>query len=182
MPLQDRQRSCPSCAAGVARNLHRVRGCWRREQSFVDGRPHHLGPLLTLGVVREIRADVGYRERLPAEGRNDGGEGLGWPRLLAWNVGLRHLSFFDRPQRLARHAVEDVEETRLPSHRDGVHALAVAAHLDQLRRSGVVVIPEVVMDDLIVPEPLASPRVQREQTIAEQVAPNAIGAIEVVGG
>ena len=37
------------------------------------------------------------------------------------------------------------------------------------------------MDDLIVPEAFAGSGIEREQTIAEQVGADAIGAVEIVG-
>ena len=53
-------------------------------------------------------------------------------------------------------------------------------HGKQLGRGGVVVVPDVVMDHLEVPQALAGARIEREQAIAEQIRAGAIRAVEVV--
>ena len=58
--------------------------------------------------------------------------------------------------------------------------LAVAADGRQLRRRVVVEIPDVVVHGLEVPEPLAGPRVERDQAVAEQIGALAVAAVEVV--
>ena len=56
------------------------------------------------------------------------------------------------------------------------------AHRDQLRRGGRVVVPEIVVHHLEVPQPLAGARIQRQQAVAEEIRADAIGAVVVVGG
>ena len=58
---------------------------------------------------------------------------------------------------------------------------AVVADGRQLRRGRVVVVPQVVMHHLEMPQPLAGARVEREQRSAEQVRAEPIGAVVVVG-
>ena len=93
---------------------------------------------------------------------------------------LRHRPLFDRPQRLTGHAVEHVEEARLAGVRDRVDAPPVVPDGDELRRRHVVQVPQVVMDRLKVPEPLARSRIEREQAVAEQIRSVAVGTVEVV--
>ena len=45
----------------------------------------------------------------------------------------------------------------------------------------VVVVPQVVMDVLEVPQPLARARIERQQAIGKEVRADAIGAVEVEG-
>ena len=59
--------------------------------------------------------------------------------------------------------------------------LAVVTHRDQLRRGIVVVVPQIVMNHLEVPEPLPGAGIQREQGVAEEIAADAIGAVVVIG-
>ena len=58
--------------------------------------------------------------------------------------------------------------------------LAVVLHRQQLRRGGIVVVPEIVMHDLEVPQALSRARVEREQAVAEQIVALAIAAVEIV--
>ena len=122
---------------------------------------------------RQPRVHVVHREGLPHERRRLGRERLRRPRLLAGHVALRHRPLFDRPQRLAGHAIEDIEEAGLARVRDGVDLPAVVPHGDELRRRDVVEVPEVVMDGLEVPQPLAGLRVEREQAVGEEVLADA---------
>src|SRR5690606_19670582 len=52
----------------------------------------------------------------------------------------------------------------------------------QLRRGSVVVVPEIVVDHLKVPDALTGARVQSEQRRTEEVGTVAIGAVVVVRG
>ena len=63
---------------------------------------------------------------------------------------------------------------------DCVDAAAVVPDGHQLRRRDVVEIPQIVMDRLEMPQPLARARVEREQAIGEEVRAVPIGAVEVV--
>ena len=75
-------------------------------------------------------------------------------RELAGHFALRHRPLFDRPQRRAGLPLEHVEESGLARLRDDVDRLAVVLHRQQLRRGGVVVVPQIVMHDLEMPERL----------------------------
>src|SRR5262249_5662701 len=64
---------------------------------------------------------------------------------------------------------------------DDIDHLAVVADRQQLWRIGGIVIPEIVMHELEVPEALAGAQVEREQRIAEESLAFAIGAVEIIG-
>ena len=104
-----------------------------------------------------------------------------WARSsLAGHIGMRHRPLFDRPERLAGHAIEHPQKSLLAGLRHHVHRLAVVLHRQQLRRGGIVVIPNVVMDHLEMPQAFAGARVQRQQAVGEQIRAVAIDAVEIV--
>jgi hypothetical protein len=53
---------------------------------------------------------------------------------------------------------------------------------DQLRGGVVVVVPQIVVDHLKMPELLSCTCVQCEQAVAEEIAADAIGPVVVIGG
>ena len=57
---------------------------------------------------------------------------------------------------------------------------AVVADGQELGRGRVVVVPDVVVDHLEMPEPLAGAGVEGEQAVAEEVGALPVGAVEVV--
>jgi hypothetical protein len=57
--------------------------------------------------------------------------------------------------------------------------LAVLGDGHQLGSVGQVVVPQVVVNDLEVPQPLAGARVEREQRVAEQVVARPVAAVEI---
>ena len=80
-----------------------------------------------------------------------------------------HGPLFDGPERLAGDAVEDIQEAELGGLRDHVHRLAVVAYGEQLGAGGEVVIPEIVVDGLKMPEAFAGARIEREKAVAEEI-------------
>src|SRR5439155_17323167 len=89
-------------------------------------------------------------------------------------------ALLDRPERLAGYAVEHIEEAELGGLRDDVELLAVVPHGEQLRRGRQIVIPEIVVDDLEMPEALAGAEVEGEKRIAEQVRSDTVRAVKIV--
>ena len=70
------------------------------------------------------------------------------------------------------HAIEHVEKSGLARHRDHGIGLAVLPDRGQLRRRRVVVVPEIVMHVLEVPQALArSARRARAGSCAKRLAP-----------
>src|SRR5262249_50171661 len=64
---------------------------------------------------------------------------------------------------------------------DGLDALTAVAHVDQSGRAGKVVIPDVVMRRLEMPDAFASGRIQRQDAVAEQIRSLAIAAVVIEG-
>ena len=101
----------------VARHVDRVGESNRREETFVPGRCNPLLELLLLGRRDQVRIDIVRGELLPGERRRARGERLRRPDLFAGHFGLgRHGPLLDRPDRLARHAIEHIEEAGFSRH------------------------------------------------------------------
>ena len=177
----------PVRAALVARHRHALASDRRRNEQAAErsGAVLRLRDAVAHRLVllrrQQPRVHVVDRERLPDERRRLRRERLRRRRVLAGHVGLRHRTLFNRPERLAGHAIEDVEEAGLARVSDRVDVAAVLTHRDELRRRHVVEIPQVVMDRLEVPESLARPRVERDDAVGEEIRAVSIGAVEVVG-
>ena len=111
----------------VARHVDRVGESDRREEAFVPGRRNPLLELLPLGRRQQVRIDVVGRERLPRERRRLVGNGcVGQTASPGMSV-LRHGPLLDRPDRLAGHAIEHVQESGLAGQRHDVDVPAVRA-------------------------------------------------------
>ena len=137
--------------------------------------------LALLGRDVVERVDVVFGEVQLAERRHHGGERLRRPALLARHPADRHRPFFDRPDRLTGDPVEHVEEAGLAGQRHHVAARAVLHDGRQLRGGAGVEVPQVVVHELEVPDPLAGAGVERQEARAVQVRARAIGAVVVVG-
>ena len=165
---------------GTREGQHRaVRARWREDALRV-----HLvlvPELLAVGgVLRCERVEVLCRiERGPAERGRLQRKRLGGPRLLAGHVARRHRPFLHPEQRFARHAVEDEQQRHLREHRDGRNGLAVPLHVDEHRSGRQIEIPEIVVDQLLVPQELAGPGVERDDRVAVEVLPLAIATVIV---
>ena len=166
-------------AAVVSRHLHRAFEARRREQPLVAIRPQPRAQLV-LRLLRQVRVDVLLGERLLGKRRRLRRERLRGGRPLAGHVGLRNRPLLDRPDRLAGLPIEDVEEPLLRRLRDDLARLAVLADRQQLGRLRNVPVPEVVVNELLMPDPLAGAGVDRDERVGEQVVALAIAAVEVV--
>src|SRR5687768_14826858 len=131
----------------------------RREQSLVARRRESLLELLAVRVADDgVGIDVVDSECLLAEGRRRCRERLRRPRLFTGHVALRYRTLLYRPDRRTGDTIEDVEESGFAGHRDHVDALAVPLDGRQLRRGVAVEVPEIVVNHLEVPQPLAGAR------------------------
>ncbi len=157
-----------------------LRDAERREDAFVARLPHDADDALTLGFV-EIRIHIRFSELQPGKRRGPGREGLRRRRLLTRNVALRNWPFLDRPDRLSRYTIEHIQQPEFRRLRDDVDRLAVVFHREQLRAGDQIVVPQIVMKDLVMPEALARPQIECEQRVAEQVVAFAIAAPEIEG-
>jgi len=113
-------------------------------------------------------------------GRGFGRERLREPRLFARNPRLRDGPFFDRKKRTTRLAVQHKDVADFPGLRDRVDPAALVRDRHEIGRTGDVVVPDVVVHDLEMPDALASVRFQRQHAIGEKVLSSAVAAVMVV--
>ena len=64
---------------------------------------------------------------------------------------------------------------------DNIDHLSVVPHRQQLGSGRGIVIPQIVMHRLKMPEPFAGAQIEREQAIAEEIRSHAVRAVPVVG-
>jgi BioD-like phosphotransacetylase family protein len=67
---------------------------------------------------------------------------------------LRHLFFDNRPDRLARHAVKYKAESLFGQQRDNLARRAIDDYVQQNGRRRRIVVPQAVVGDLEMPDPL----------------------------
>src|SRR5579863_5564315 len=85
-----------------------------------------------------------FAETLPVDGRRLGGEGLGWPGLLARNRGRWNRTLLDRPYRLACDAIKHIQESGLVRCDHRLDAFSIHCDVTQNWRRGCVVLPNIV--------------------------------------
>ena len=114
--------------------------------------------------IRSLSVDA-----LPIERRRPGRERLRRRQFLARNIRRRNRPLLDRPDRLAGHAIEHVQESLLARLRDRLDAAAVDGDVEQRRRAREVVVPHAVMHRLEVPDALSGFDVDGDEALGEQV-------------
>ena len=133
---------------------------------------------LGLQFRREVD-QVALGDTIARIGGRPGRDRLGGGVPLAGYVALRNLGLLDRPHRLAGGAVEHIEEPLLRRQRHRLDRLAGHRDVHQQRRRGIVVVPQLVVDQLVVPLALAGGQVHRHQAVAVQSVPRPVPAIEI---
>ena len=134
-------------------------------------------------LLPELRREVHQvvdRDSLQVEGRRPGREGLRRRVPLPRHAAGGHGPLLDRPDRFARHAVEDVGEGLLARLRDGLDLAAVDGDVQQVAGGREVVVPQAVVHGLEVPDPLAGLGVDADDALREQVVAGAHAAVPVV--
>ena len=131
--------------------------------------------------LRRQRRELVGAEAVASERRRSHGKRLSRPGLLVRHVARGHGPFLDRMDRLAGATIEHEQQAVLRNDRDGRHAATLPTHVEQRRWRLQVVVPDVVMHDLEVPEILSSERVDSDQRRAEQVGALAIAAVSIPG-
>jgi hypothetical protein len=76
--------------------------------------------------------------------------------LLAGHLRPGHRPFFHREDRFTGLAVEEEEKAHLGGLRDGRDIPTVLANGDQAGLGGKIIIPDVVVHDLVMPDQLAA--------------------------
>src|SRR5260221_171594 len=97
----------------------------------------------------------------------------------ARHVGLRDGPLDDRPDRLARRAVEDVKPALLGRSRDDFARASVDRDVGQDGRRRHVEIPDRMMGELEVPLALTGPQIDRDQTLAVEIGTRPVAAVIV---
>src|SRR5262249_40616175 len=150
---------------------------WRRKQRTVVKLGNELErsrPYLWREIDQIVNCDP-----LPVVGGRFGREGLCCRGLLALDGGLRHRPLFNRPHRLSGHAVEDEAESVFGHLGDCLDLLAVYRNIAKVWSGREIVIPNPVMDKLVVPNALARFGVQTDQALRIQPSPGPFAAVEV---
>ncbi len=130
--------------------------------------------------VRRVSMSSVSRWRVNGAGSN----GCGWVRdaTLARHAAGGKRPLHDREERPAGRALEQPDDPLLARLGDGVDAATAARHRHQRRRRRQIPIPDVVVDGLVVPQPPAGRRVERQQRVGVEVVAEAVGAVEIGGG
>jgi hypothetical protein len=161
--------------AAIRRGDHRGRRV-ERTDAVIRDRFDRLGAQLGSEVDQVV-----VRDALHVERRRLGRERLRAHRLLARHVRLRHRALLHRPDRLAGAAIEDVGERLLRQLHDGRDPLSVDGDVDQDWMRRHVVVPDVVMNELLVPHLLAGLRLDGHECVAIEVVARPMAAVDVVG-
>ena len=173
------RRTAPVRAADDSRPLHGAAPARRREHR-TDAVLLQLVLRRRLQFRREIEGIL-QGDALLGEGGRPRREGLRRPGMLAVDIARRHRAFFDRPDRLAGDTIEHEREPLLRELHDGVDgAAAVRSNRHQIRRRRVVVVPQAMMHDLVVPFPCAGIRVEADEGFSEQIRAGTPPAVKVV--
>src|SRR5439155_24222612 len=88
---------------------------------------------------------------------------------LARHVAFLDRSFFDPPDGMAGHPVEDVEDALLGRLRDRLDRTAAHVDVGEDRGRGDVMVPQGVVYELKMPLPLARLQIDADQALGEQV-------------
>src|SRR3954464_9177775 len=99
--------------------------------------------------------------------------------MFAWRLTHGDRPLFDAVDRPAGSAVEDEQEARLADRRDRGDGPVAAAHVKQRRRRRIVAVPDVVMDQLEMPELLAGAGIERDEAGGGEVRAAAVPAIAI---
>ena len=142
---------------------------WVVKFGFAVALKHSLAHKPT-GLRRAVR-DVGLFESLPCVGRRARGNRLRRPGLFPGHVRLRHRSLLHLEQGLAGLTIEQEEIAHLGDLCHSVDATAVVVDGYEVGWGRKVVVPEVMVDDLVVPDALPSGSVEGDHGVRKQVLP-----------
>ncbi len=101
---------------------------------------------------------------------------------LGRHVAFGHGPLFNRPHRLSVRAVEGVDPALFRRLRERLDSSSVDRNVGENRRARNIPVPDAVVDELVVPDPLAGFQVERDQAFGEQVVARTMTAEEIVGG
>src|SRR6516164_978238 len=153
--------AAPVHTANVAGRQDRAARIGRGEDPFVAQRPDELAALAAVphgespGIIGEHRTL--WRER------RERGERLRGPGLLARDTARGHAPLRDGKQRLTVRALEYVQHAGLRCLYDGGYRHSPDLHVTEHGLRGQVVVPQVVMDQLLLPHEVPAARIERQQ-------------------
>src|SRR5215831_9831843 len=109
---------------------------------------------------------------------------LGWEWLrrrcpFTWSRGLGDRTLLDRPYRLTCHAIEHKGKALFGHLYDRLDRFAVDSYIGQDWRGRQIVVPEIVMHELIVPDTFARFRLEAHKTVAEEIVAKPVASIHV---
>src|SRR5438128_518858 len=99
--------------------------------------------------------------------------------MFAWRLTGGNRPFLDAVDRPAGSAVQDEQEARLADRRDRGDGPVAAAHVKERRRRRIVTVPDVMMDELEMPELLAGTRIERDEAGAVEIRAGAVAAVAI---
>ena len=108
--------------------------------------------------------------------------GLRLRRRRLFVEGLRsgHRHFVDRPHGVARLAVEDVDKALFSGLCHRFDLFAVYGDVHQYGCRGRIVVPQPVVDELVVPDALAGGCLQTDDAVGKEIVAGALAAVEIV--
>ena len=165
-------------------------GSRRRNAVAIEGDRHERSAELHVVVVHHVLAvrlmlrlafvEIVARDRVLGQRLGLHRERLRRRRVLVRQFALRHRALFDVEDRLAGDAVEREHQAGLVDDDDCGNGRTVPLQIDEQRRRLRVVVPDVVMNELKVPQVLAGVRVHRDHRRGEEVVAGTIDADAIV--
>src|SRR5438552_69798 len=124
--------------------------------------------------------DVLAGDRDSGERRRLDGKWLSGPSGLSRQFTRQHGALFDREQGFARKPIEYEDKSHFCHLNDDGNFTSSLANSYQTRGRRRVMIPEVVMNHLEIPNELACRGVQRHERVAEQILTSAVRTVKIV--
>src|SRR6266571_4813770 len=154
----------PTDIAGKNHRRHERR---RRE----NPRRPRAGELLAAPSAARVSCaeDVGEVELFRTEWTRQRGKWLRGPRLLAGNVAARYGALFDWEERLPGFAIENEDVTHLRRLRERGNVAPAAVHGEEQRLRRHIVVPQIVVHHLKMPNHRSRRCAQRDDRVREQV-------------
>src|SRR5690606_11943670 len=118
-------------------------------------------------------------EALPVKRGGTGWEGLGQRVPLSRHISTWNRTFLYWPDRLAGGTVKGIDKRLLG---DRHHYLATIGQIDQHRCSRKIPVPDVMVNELVVPTAFTGAHIQRHQAAGEQVGTGSVATVVVAGG
>src|SRR5262249_14663689 len=142
------------------RSLHRR---WREERTSSILLQLREGGRFQLR--REID-DVVFSETLLGKRSGFGGKRLSRRAFFSRYIALWYRSLLDRPDRLAGHAIENVEKSCLAGRSDNIGGFPVNMHGSERWRRGEVIIPQSVVHRLEMPHALTRVGIKADECLS----------------